>query len=71
MQIKTRGKQLPHTWPAVLLPSFELFYQRFSFALVGPPVRDMGPQVTVAVGYIVLVRDDELFWKGKSFVGPL
>lgn len=43
------------TWSAILFPTFKFLDQRFSLALVCPPIRYMGPQFSVAVGNIVLV----------------
>lgn len=43
------------TRSAVLLPVLEVLDERLRFALVGPPVRDVGPQVAVATADVVFV----------------
>jgi len=46
------------TWSAVLLPVLKFLDEGLSSALVGPPVRDVRPEVGVAAGEVVLVGHD-------------
>jgi len=48
------------TWSAVLLAVLELLDEGLRFALVGPPVRDVSPEVALPAGQVVLVGHDDL-----------
>lgn len=43
------------TWPVVLLPVFEGLDQRLGLAFVGPPVRNVRPQIAVTAHNVVFI----------------
>ena len=65
--VKTFEVMRKITWSAVLFPAFKLFNKSLSFALVGPPVRDMWPQVAVRAGNIVFIGHNHLVAQRPQF----